>query len=498
MVTDEMNRCLGIVRVADLAREVTAAGAWRRREPDRHRIMLGRGPPYGYEGGMPQNRRALNRRALLGTGLLAGVAACTPAQPQAPSGPAPSGSAAPHAGGAAFDPQDWASVRAQFALDPAYAQFAAFVLAPAPAPVREAVRTYRDGLDADPEYVPPGGAEPDQTVREAAAQYLGIPTRPGDIALTDSTTMGLGLLYSGVRLRPGQDVLTTEHDFLATHEGLRLLAERTGAKVRRVRLYDDPATASADRMVEAVRKGLGPRTRVVALTWVHSSTGVRVPVRAVADLLAEVNRGRDEHDRALLCVDGVHGFGALADGPGELGCDFLVSGTHKWLFGPRGTGIVWGGDWKAISPVIPSFSGAAFDAWQGRAPGPSTAELVTPGGFKAFEHRWALPRAFAFMSAIGKDRVQRRTQELATRLKAGLRELPSVTLATPVAAELSAGLVCCSVSGMEPFEAVRRLHEQKVVASVTPYNPPLLRFGTSIVTTPEQVDQAIRAVAALR
>jgi selenocysteine lyase/cysteine desulfurase len=425
----------------------------------------------------------LNRRALLGTGVLAGVAACT-------------GTPAPARKKPALDPTDWESVRAQFKLDPAFGQFAAFVLAPAPAPVREAIAKHRDALDADPHYSPSGDVDHD--IREAAARYLGA-GRPDEIALTDSTTMGLGLLYSGLRLRPGQDVLTTEHDFLATHEGLRLLAERTGAKVRRVRLYDDPAKASADRMVSAVKEGLGPRTRVVAITWVHSSTGVRVPVRAIADMLAEANKGRDARDRALLCVDGVHGFGAMADGVTDLGCDFLSSGTHKWLFGPRGTGVLWGRAWDALAPVIPSFSQAAFDAWlAGGSPAASTAQLVTPGGFKAFEHRWAMPQAFTFMNAIGKDRVQRRTQELATRLKAGLREIPHVTLATPESPELSAGLVCCSVSGMQPIEAVDRLHAQKVVASVTPYSEPLLRFGTSIVTTPEQVDQAITAVKGLK
>jgi selenocysteine lyase/cysteine desulfurase len=434
----------------------------------------------------------LDRRALLGAGVLAGVAACTASGTT--TAPAPK---SPAAENPAFDPSDWASVRTQFALDPAYAQFAAFVLAPAPAPVREAIRTHRDALDADPEYTPPGAQRPDQPVLDAAAGYLAA--QPGDIALTDSTTMGLGLLYSGLRLRPGQDVLTTEHDFLATHEGLRLLAERTGAKVRRVRLYDDPARATAEHMVEAVKKGLGPRTRVVAVTWVHSSTGVRIPVRAIADMLAEANKDRDEHDRALLCVDGVHGFGAMADSMADLGCDFLSSGTHKWLFGPRGTGIVWGRAWDAVAPIVPSFSQAAFDAWTlGESPRASTAELVTPGGYKAFEHRWAMAQAFGFMTAIGKDRVQQRTQELATRLKTGLSGLGHVTLSTPMDPGLSAGLVCCSIDGMQPFDAVRRLREQKVVASVTPYREPLLRFGTSIVTGPEQVDQAVKAVAGLR
>ncbi|MEV4372229.1 aminotransferase class V-fold PLP-dependent enzyme [Nonomuraea sp. NPDC049637] len=372
----------------------------------------------------------LNRRALFGVGVLAGAAAaCSSSTPPSPPHPAPS-----------FDPRDWASVRAQFALRRDVAHFAAFTLAPAPAPVRAEIAKHRDG----------------------------------------------------------QDVLTTEHDFLATHEGLRLLAARTGARVRKVRLYDDPAKATADRMVSAIKAALGPRTRVVAITWVHSGTGVRLPVRQIAAMLADVNARRDEHDRVLLCVDGVHGFAAVADKVTDLGCDFLASGTHKWLFGPRGTGVLWGRAWDALSPVIAGFGQKSFEIWQlGTPPGPTTAELATPGGFKAFEHRWAMPSAFAFQEAIGPDRVQQRVQELAGRLKAGLAGIKHVTLATPMDPALSAGLVCCSITGMEPLQAVDALRRSKVVAGTTPYNGTLLRFGTTIVNTPEQVDQAVKAVAML-
>jgi len=52
-----------------------------------------------------------------------------------------------------------------------------------------------------------------------------------------------------------------------------------------------------------------PQTRVIAVTWVHSSTGLKIPVGRIADALKAVNARRSEEDRALLCVDGVHGFG---------------------------------------------------------------------------------------------------------------------------------------------------------------------------------------------
>lgn len=428
----------------------------------------------------------LNRRALLGAGLLAGtgvaLASCSADTP--PAQPATK----------AFDPKDWASVRAQFALDPRFANFAAFVLASHPAPVRQAIEKHRNGLDADFEGY--RGVD-DARISADAATFLG--GEEGQVALTDSTTMGLSLLYSGIRLLPGQDVLTTEHDFLATHEALRLLGQRTGATVRRVRLYDDPAKATAERIVESIKAGLRPRTRIVAVTWVHSSTGVRLPIRAIADMIAEANKGRAEKDKALLCVDGVHGFGAIADGVEDLGCDFLSSGTHKWLFGPRGTGILWARSWEPLDPVIASFSAAAADAWfGGQAKVAPSAELITPGGYKAFEHRWAMPEAFAFQQAIGKDRIQQRIEDLATRLKEGLSKLTPVRLITPLSPELSAGVVCCSIAGMDAPTAMMQLREKhKIIASVTPYRDTYLRFGTSMVNTPEQVDQVVKAVGTL-
>src|SRR5690606_41594887 len=93
-------------------------------------------------------------------------------------------------------------------------------------------------------------------VRQAAAEYLGA--RPEEVALTDSTTMGLGLLYGGIRLRPGQEVLTTEHDFYSTHQALALRERRDGVAVRRVRLYDDPAAATAGGSGDRPLAGVPP------------------------------------------------------------------------------------------------------------------------------------------------------------------------------------------------------------------------------------------------
>jgi selenocysteine lyase/cysteine desulfurase len=392
------------------------------------------------------------------------------------------------AAAAAFDPTDWTSVREQFALASDRIQLSSFLLASHPRPVRDAIERHRRGLDADTVgYLAEHEGREEQAARAAAGRFLGVPA--GEIALTDSTTMGLGLLFSGLRLRPGDEVLTTAHDFYATHESLRL----RGIRARRVRLYEDGARASAAEIVSRVRRAVGPRTRIVALTWVHSSTGVKLPLRAIADALPE---------RVLLCVDGVHGFGAEATRVADLGCDAFASGAHKWLHGPRGTGVLWanGRVRELLRPVIPSFDdGASLRAWAtGTTPaGRPDGARLSPGGFHSFEHRWALSAAFGFHDAIGQQRVAARIHELAARLKAGLADIPGVRLRTPRAAAVSAGLVCVEVAGLDPFEAVDRLARRGIVASVTPYARRYLRFGPGIVNTPAEVDEAVRAVAAL-
>jgi selenocysteine lyase/cysteine desulfurase len=402
----------------------------------------------------------LTRRGLLG-GTAAGLAALTSCDSETPM-------AAP-----AFDPKDWASVRAQFALDPAVSHFAAFVFASSPAPVRAAIARHREGFDHNTvKYLHANEGEMHRAIHARAAGYLGgVPTE--EICFTDSTTMGLGMIYSGLKLAAGDEILTTDHDFYATHEALRLRELRDGVKVKRVKLYDDPAAATVEEIVIRLLRAITPATKVVALTWVHSGTGVKMPIWQIC---------RQINGRALVVVDGVHGFGAEDAGPRDLECDFLISGCHKWLFGPRGTGLVWGkgAAWDRFSPSIPTFQ--------------EYRPSATPGGYHAFEHQWALREAFEFHQAIGRDRVAKRVQELNTRLKQGLAAMNHVKLYTPMGADMSAGIVCCRIRDYRPAEAVGLLEQKGIYASATPYTPSYVRFGASIATLESDVDKALAAV----
>lgn len=418
-----------------------------------------------------------------------------------PEGPGPTPSPTPSPVGAEHRAGDrWDEVRAQFDLDPEYAHFGGFLLASHPRPVREAIEGYRRQLDRNP-VMTIEALMPERTVavRAAAAKFLGA--RDDEVALTDSTTMGLGLVYRGFVLSEGQHILTTEYDHYSTHQALQFRAALDGALVRKVALFDHSAKASEAEIVQRLMAAVTEKTRLVAVTWVHSMSGLRLPIPAIAVALAKHNEGRAPADRAILSVDGVHGFGAIPVAVDDFGADLFIAGTHKWVFGPRGTGLVWGKPevWANIVPVVPPFERPYYMAWMKGAVADSGPGGLsnTPGGFHSFEHRWALPAAFEFQETIGREDIAGRIHALNRQLKEGLAAMPKVELFTPMSDELSAGITCFMVEGMDPHAVVERLIEKKIIATTTPYVNTYARLAPGLLNTPAEVDRALAEIRAL-
>lgn len=405
---------------------------------------------------------------------------------------------------------DWAAVRAQFDLSPDWMHFSQFYIVSHPKPVREAIERYRGMLDRQPfETVEHGmgfdtflGDQARQDpfpvrVQQAAAAYIG--GKPEEVALTDSTTQGLALIYQGLTLKPGDEVLCTTHDHYVHHEAIRMAVEKSGASSRRVPLYDDPMQASADEMVHRLKRAIGPHTRVVGITWVHSSSGVRIPVRRLTRAVEEVNAGRGKHEQVRVVLDAVHGFGNQEEQLAHLGVDFAAAGTHKWIFAPRGTGIIWVPEknWGLLRPTIPTFYDVElFNAWadERRPAAPTSIAAISPGGFKAYEHQWAMAEAFEFHERIGRKRVAERIAALNTQCKEGLAKIPKVKLLTPIDPGLSAGLIAFEVEGQSANDTVHKLHARKVVASSSPYKISKARLAPSLVNDEREVEAALRAV----
>src|SRR5579862_3677036 len=204
-------------------------------------------------------------------------------------------------------------VRGQFEIEKDLIPLNAMLVASPPKVVRRAIERHRAGLNADPAgYLliehPNNGpwnrfTERPLHVADRAATYLGLRgylksnklLGKDVIAQTSSTTMGLGLLANGIHARPGQEVLMTEHDFFSWQESWQIRCQRTGLGFRQIRLYKDGSYAAA-AAVQAVASEIRDNTRVVALTWVHSHTGVKLPIDQIGEVIRQVNGNRKPDD----------------------------------------------------------------------------------------------------------------------------------------------------------------------------------------------------------
>lgn len=375
----------------------------------------------------------------------------------------------------------WTGLKQLFNQDPDYLHFSNFLVTSHPKPVREAIDRYRQQIDRNPGLAMDWGLEEtwkrEGQVREWAGRYLNA--TPPQIALTGSTSEGLAMIYGGIKLRPDQEILTTEHEHYATQNVLDFRIARQGTQVRRIRLFENAHQVSVDEVLGNIKRAIRPNTRVLGMTWVQSGSGVKLPIGEIGRLVETLNRNRDDKDRILYVVDGVHGFGVEDLDFPAMHCDFFIAGTHKWMFGPRGTGLVCArnAENRDVTPMVPTFSEDT-----------NFATTMTPGGYHAFEHRWAADEAFKLHLQLGKASVQARIHELNTELKKQLLAHPQIELVTPRSTELSAGFTFFRVKGQDSDAVAAYLMKNRVVIDAVDRDVgPVIRTSPGLLNSSDEI-----------
>lgn len=156
-------------------------------------------------------------------------------------------------------------------------------------------------------------AELSSRQRSAYAALLGV--EPGDVALTTSTSEGLGRVLAGLDLGPGDEIVTSDEEHPGLIGPLLAARERRGVAIRPVPFPD-------------VADAVGPDTRVVACSHVSWATG-----RVAPPALAEVD--------VPVLLDGAQAVGAIPVDVRALGCAAYAGSGQKWLCGPDGTGMLY-------------------------------------------------------------------------------------------------------------------------------------------------------------
>ena len=389
----------------------------------------------------------------------------------------------------------WQIVRAAFSLDPEIVHLVGFWLSSHPAPVRESIDYHRRGLDYNPFlYVHNNEEREESAVRSALGRLLD--GRADCFSLTESTSLGLGLVMAGIEGSGADELLTTEHEHYSAWESAEGLRIRCGMRLRRVRLYSHDEEPTEESVIKQMLDGLSGTTRVILLTWVHSSTGVRLPLPRLCKELRERFDGYSKPP--LIVADATHAVGAFPVSLEDSGCDIVIGSCHKWMLAPRGTAFIWGREeaLASISPIVASFASGALGRFTGakKVPHLLPGERLTPGGFHCFEHRWAVPAAVEFIESIGQQRVTDRIEQLCSLLRQGLESIDRVRVVTPRSRALSAGFVCFEVLGKESEDVCRDLLKQKILCSAGPYRRSLCRFTPFIYNSIEDVLKAIKTV----
>lgn len=198
-----------------------------------------------------------------------------------------------------------------------------------PLPVLEAQRSLLDRLEADP--VRFLAREIDDRLagaRAAMSAFLGAD--PEGLVFVPNATTGVSTVLRSLAFRPGDELLTTDHEYNATLNALAEVARRDGARVVIARIQ--LPIRGPDEVVEAILAAVTPQTRLALVSHVTSPTAAVLPIERIVRALDA--RGVD------TLVDAAHAPGQVAVDVGALGAAYWTANGHKWLCGPKGSGVL--------------------------------------------------------------------------------------------------------------------------------------------------------------
>ena len=384
----------------------------------------------------------------------------------------------PPAPGARADEDYWSLVRAQFAFREDRVPMNAANLCPSPMAVADEVTRLTRDIDEDCSF-----QNRDQfngmleTSRSLVSEALGVD--PDEVALVRNTSEANNTINAGLPLEPGDEVVVWDQNHPTNNVAWDVRAARYGIRVVRVSVPANPA--SAGELVEPFVGAFSRRTRVVALTHVSNLSGIRLPVRVIADAAHE--RGIHVH------LDGAQTFGAEALDLRALGCDSYSSSAHKWFMGPKEAGVLY-----VRRELVPSIwaSGVA-PGWGGDA----ETDLEGARKFESLGQRddaclAAMATAARFHATLGPDRIGLRVAELATAIKEGVAAL-GLPLVTPMDPALSGGVCIVEVAGDRQAVFDRMYREHGIAGAPTGG----LRLSPHVYNTMEHVERALAGIQAL-
>ncbi len=221
------------------------------------------------------------------------------------------------------------------------------------------------------------------------------------------------------KLQPGDEILTSDHEYGAMDRTWQYVCEGCGAHYRKqpiqIPLVDDTLA-----FVEQFWQGVTPRTRVIFLSHITSPTAVIFPIQEIC------RRARSEG--ILTIIDGAHAPGHISLNLAESGADIYTGACHKWLMAPKGSAFLYARkpvqEW--MDPLVISWGYAAEPGYGSGKPWIDYHEWQGTRDMAAF---LSVPAAIDFQKKHHWDAVRDRCHHLAVSLR---REIEQLTGSLPL------------------------------------------------------------------
>jgi selenocysteine lyase/cysteine desulfurase len=331
---------------------------------------------------------------------------------------------------AAADEDFWATIQNAFTVTRGIINLNNGGVSPSPRIVTEALVRYIWQQEDATAYTMWQILEPQsETIRTGLAELFGCDRE--EIAITRNASESLEILLMGMDFKSGDEILTTTQDYPRMLTTLRQREKREGLILKLIKIPIPPQ--NLDEITAAFERGITNRTRLILIAHQVNITGQIMPVKAVC----EMARARG----IQTIVDGAHSFAQFDFKQKDLDCDYFGTSLHKWLYAPKGTGLLYVKRDKIekIWPLMAAESKQANDIRKFEEIGTHSAAP-----------KLAIGEALLFHNAIGGKRKEARLRYLSRYWMNQLKDIPKVRFNTSFDAAQSCAIANVQIVGVDP------------------------------------------------
>jgi selenocysteine lyase/cysteine desulfurase len=388
------------------------------------------------------------------------------------------------AGQGVSDPRFWQLIRAQFQLPRETAYLNTAGLGSSPAAVTNMVKAMMDREEQAPA---PGHSEEDWSrIRAKCAAFLGRGCSADEIAFVSTATEGINVILNGLGLARGDEVITSTHEHPALCIPLLQKIKTAGIEVKTF----EPDLASGRGNVGRIESLLSKRTRVIFLSHVTCTTGQVLPVAEIARLAS--SRG------VLVALDGAQSLCQFPIDIKATGADFYAASGHKFLLGPKRTGILYVRR-DRIEALTPSIVGAYSD----RSSSLAERQLELRPNAQRFEYGtqndaliYGLEAAADFVDSIGLPEIWAHNQMLNDACFERLSAVPGLKVLSPAEPAFRSAMTTFRLEGRDNGQVANALMQRRLrVRSVTEGGLDAVRASFHVYNDANEVDRLASAVA---